>query len=112
MLWLEHDGKYAVVDHSRATIPLPKVIVLAFPQPGDMVSVKGDRDEIWHAEVRQVDLKQKRVKGCFFVKHLHWERNHLWVMESSARTMDSISYKNVIDILPGIWHGPKWQEQI
>lgn len=112
MLWLEHDGKYAVVDHSRATIPLPKVIVPVFPQPGDMVSVKGDRDEIWHAEVRQVDLEQKRVKGYFFVKHLHWERNHLWVRESSARTMDSISYKSIIDILPGIWHGPNWQEQI
>ena len=69
MLWLEPDGKCAVVDHSRATIPLPKIIVPVYPQPGDMVSVKGDRDEIWHAEVRQVDLEQKRVKGYFFVKH-------------------------------------------
>jgi len=51
---LEPDGKCAVVDHSRATIPLPKVVVPAYPQPGDMVSVKGDRDETWHAEVRQV----------------------------------------------------------
>ncbi|XP_078355504.1 uncharacterized protein LOC144658540 [Oculina patagonica] len=112
MLWLEPNGKCAVVDHSRATIPLPKVIVPVYPQPGDMVSVKGDRDETWHAEVRQVDAEQKRVKGYFFVKHLHWERNHLWVRESSARTMDSISYKSIIDILPGIWHGPNWQEQI
>lgn len=51
MLWLEHDGKCAVVDHSRATIPLPKVTVPVFPQPGDMVSMKGALDEIWLAEV-------------------------------------------------------------
>jgi len=51
MLWVEHDGKCAVGDHSRATSPLPKVIVPVFPQPGDMVSVKGDQVEIWHAEV-------------------------------------------------------------
>ena len=63
MLWLEPDGKCAVVDHSRTTIPLPSVIVPFYPQPGDMISVKGDQDEIWHAECRQVDLKPKRVKG-------------------------------------------------
>ena len=112
MLWLEPDGKCAVVDHSRTTIPLPSVIVPVYPQPGDMISVKGDQDEIWHAEVRQVDLELKRVKGYFFVKHVHWERNHLWVRESSSRTMDSIYFRSVIDILPGIWHGPNRQEQI
>lgn len=58
--------------------------------------------------VQKFDLKLKRVKGYFFVKHVHWERNHLWVRESSSRTMD----RSVIDILPGIWHGPNWQEQI
>ena len=112
MLWLEPDGKCAVVDHSRKTIPLPKVIVPVYPQPGDMVSVRGDQDEIWHAEVRQVDHENKRVKEYFFVKHLHWRDNQLWVRESSSRAMDIISYKSIIDILPGIWQGPNWQEQV
>lgn len=112
MLWLEPDGKCAIVDHSRKTIPLPKIIVPVYPQPGDMVSVKGDQDEIWHAEVRQVDHERRRVKGYFFVKHLHWKDNHLWVRESSSRAMDSISYKSIVDILPGIWQGPNWQGQV
>lgn len=112
MLWLEPDGKCAIVDHSRTAIPLPKIIVPVYPQPGDMVSVKGDQDEIWHAEVRQVNHEQKRVKGYFFVKHLQWERNQLWVRESSSRAMDVVSYKSIIDILPGVWLGANWQEHI
>lgn len=51
MLWLEPDGKCVIVDHYRKTIPLPKFVAPVYPQPGDMVSVKGDQDEIWHAEV-------------------------------------------------------------
>ena len=102
MLWPEPDVKFAIVDHSRTNIPLPKVIVSGNPQPADMVGVKGDHDDIWHAEERQIYLQQKRVKGYFFVKHVHWERNHLWIREASSRAMDGISFKTIIDILPGI----------
>ena len=31
MLWLEPDGKCAVVDHSRATIPFPRLLSLLIP---------------------------------------------------------------------------------
>ena len=107
---VEPDGKCAVVDHSRTNIPLLCVIIPVYP--GDMISVKGDQDEIWHAEVWQVDLERKRVKGYFFVKRVHRERNHLWVRKSSSWTMDSINFKSIIDTWQGIWHGPNWQEQI
>lgn len=111
MLWVEPDGKCAIVDHCRKTIPVPKIVVPVYPQAGGMVSVKGDQDEIWHAEVRQVDHEQKKVKGYFFVKHSRWEHNHLWVRESNSRVMESISFKSIMDVLPGTWVGPNWQEQ-
>lgn len=51
LVLLEPDGKCVIVDHYRKTIPLPKFVAPVYPQLGDMVSVKGDQDEIWHAEV-------------------------------------------------------------
>ena len=51
VFWLEPDGKCAVVDHFGTTFSLPSVIFPVYPQPGDMISVKGDQDEIWHVEV-------------------------------------------------------------
>lgn len=52
------------------------------------------------------------VKGYFFVKHLHWERNQLWARELSLQAVDIISNKNIVDILSGMWFGANLQEQI
>ena len=52
------------------------------------------------------------VKGYFFVKHLHEERNQLWARELSLQAVDIISNKNIVDILSGMWFGANLQEQI
>ena len=80
--------------------------------PNLMTCVKEDQDEIWHAEVWQVNHDQKLLKGYFFAKRLHWDRDQLWVRESSSWAMDIISDKGIINIFLRVWHSANWQEQI
>ena len=69
MLFPDVNGSFAVVVPYRKTVPLPPVIVPVHPQIREMILVKGNNDEIWHAEVRHVLLAENLVKGYFYIKH-------------------------------------------
>ena len=110
MLYPFQPGKFALVDPMRPGVPIPQVVVPVFPQVGDMVSVQGDDDELWRAEVRAVDHVHKTVRGYFFVKHHQWNENQLWKRESMGPTMDTIHFKSIISIVEGQWQGPYWKD--
>ena len=110
MLYPFQPGKFALVDPMRPGVPIPQVVVPVFPQVGDMVSVQGDDDELWRAEVRAVDHVHKTVRGYFFVKHHQWNENQLWKRESVGPTMDTIHFKSIISIVEGQWQGPYWKD--
>ena len=49
MLFPDVNGNGAGVDPFRESVPLPPVIVPVYPEVKDMILVKGNNDEIWHA---------------------------------------------------------------
>ena len=67
MLFPDVNGNFSVVDPFRNSIPLPAVIVPAYPEGKDMILVKGHNDDIWHAEVRRVLFGEKILKGYFYI---------------------------------------------
>lgn len=103
-------GKFAVIDPTRPQIPLPEVLVPLFPQVGDMVLVKGDREELWRAEVRFVDQEAHIVQGYFYIKHQHWQENFLWIRESQGRRLDRIMFQSIVGIVNGQWYGSAWKD--
>ena len=64
MSWLEPDGKCAVVDPSRKSIPLPMIVVSVHSQPGYMVIVVGDGYEIWNTGFRGI-ICELFVVNCY-----------------------------------------------
>ena len=54
MLFSDVNGNFAIVGPFTQTTPLPPVIVPVYPEENDMILVKGDDGEIWHAQVRHV----------------------------------------------------------
>ena len=111
MLFPDLNGNYAVVDPFRKTIPLPPVIVPVYPEVKDMILVKGNKDEIWHAEVKCVLFAEKIVKGYFYIKHRDWNENKLWVRESCSNLMDNINFTSILDIAAGEWQESVWKEK-
>lgn len=108
MLYRYQQG-YVVIDPDR-TLKLPTVVVPVFPKVGDMVLVKGEGSEVWQAEVQSVNNVAKSCKGCFFIKHAAWKTNGLWKKESSRRKLDNISFKSIVGLAKGKWHGQYWKE--
>lgn len=101
MLYPFQPRKFAVVDPMRSKIPIPHVLVLVFPQVGNMVSVQGGGEELWRAKVQATDHVHKRVRGYFFVKHHQWNENQLWKRESMGHAMDTIHFKSIASIVEG-----------
>lgn len=95
MLFPDVNGTFAVVDPYRKTVPLPPVIVPVYPQIRDMILVKGNNDEVWHAEVRHVLLTEKLVTGYFYIKHPNWNENKFWIRESHSSQMDNINFTSI-----------------
>ena len=110
MLSPDVNGTFAVVDPYRKTVPLPPVIVPVYPQIRDMILVKGNNDEVWHAEVRHVLLTEKLVKGYFYIKHPNWNENKFWIRESHSSQMDNINFTSILFIATGEWQGRVWKE--
>lgn len=111
MLFPNVNGNFAVVDPFRNSIPLPAVIVPAYPEVKDMILVKGHNDDIWHAEVKRVLFGDKIVKGYFYIKHRNWNENKLWIRESRSSQMDNINFNSILDIASGDWQANFWKEK-
>ena len=107
MLFPDVNGIYAVVDPFRKTIPLPPV----YPEVKDMILVKGNNDEIWHADVKRVLFAEKLVKGYFYIKHKDWNENMSWLSESCLNLMENINFTSILDIAAGEWQGSVWKEK-
>lgn len=75
-----------------------------------MILVKGNNDEVWHAEVRHVLLTEKLVKGYFYIKHPNWNENKFWIRESHSSQMDNINFTSILFIATGEWQGRVWKE--
>ena len=111
MLFPDVNGNFTVVDPYRKAVPLPPVIVPVYPQIRDMILVKGNNDDIWHAEVRRVQFAEKLVKGYFYIQHRNWNENKLWIRESRASQMDNINFTSILYIATGEWQGSVWKEK-
>jgi len=110
MLYPDSPNTFAVVDPSRDIVPLPRVIVPLYPETGDFISVQGQSDEIWTANVVNVSYRQKTVDAYFFIKHNNFLSNQLWIKEKPTRKQ-VIHWSSILAILEGEWHGTYWKQK-
>ena len=57
----EGSPAFIVIDYNRSKLPIEdSVTVPFFPQPGDMVEIQGENDEIWLGHIQRVNCINAR----------------------------------------------------
>ena len=111
MLWVEPDGKCAIVHHCLKIIPVPKINYCSSLSPSR-----------WHGQCQR---RPRLNMACWSSTGWSWTKKSEGLFLCEAFTLGtqppvgsrikfkraSISLKSIMDVLPGTWLGPNLQEQ-
>ena len=109
---LQSPEAFIVVDFNRTKIPitLEDIIIPAYPVEGDMVVLRGDNDELWHAHVLSTDKRLQTCKVHFYIEDATSPGKY--VRETTGRlAVHSIHWNTIVrDVsTSGYWKDDYWQ---
>ena len=92
---------FIVIDHDRERVPLSPedVIVPVYPNKGDMVTVRGDGDELWLAHIQTVS---KEAKICNVYFYMPVEGDNKYQKEVGGR-LEKVYWDSITGISSGRW---------
>jgi len=96
-----HDENFILIDYARTHIPVcpSEVLVPFYPQVGDMVSVSGEGNQIWLAQIHSV-RKAFTCQAYFYVAND--EPDHELYRRESHR-LEKIHFESLINLQNGQW---------
>jgi len=96
-----HDENFILIDYAHTHIPVSpsEVLVPFYPQVGDMVSVSGEGNQIWLAQIHLVDRKAF-CQAYFYVAND--EPDHELYRRESHR-LEKIHFESLISLQNGQW---------
>ena len=99
---------FVVIDHLRPKLPISidDIIVLVYPEKGDMLNIKGDTDEVWFAHVLSIDERAKTCRVQFNVEDPCV--SHKYIRESVGRAIETIHWNSIVHIASRQWQGTSW----
>ena len=96
------DDHFVVIDYDRECVPLSPedVIVPVCPEKGDMVTVRGDSDELWLAHIQLVNKVTKTCNVYFYVPSE--DDNNKYHKELGGR-LERVHWDSIIATSTGKW---------
>lgn len=93
---------HIVIDYDRERVPLSPhdVIIPVYPNKGDMMTVRGDNDEIWLAHVQAVN-KVAKTCNVYFCVPVEEDSNN-YQKETGGR-LERVHWDSMIIVSSGKW---------
>lgn len=95
---------FIVIDHDRKRVPLSleDVIVPVYPNKGDMVTVRGDGDELWLAHIQAVS-KEAKTSNVYF--YMPVEGNNNKYHKEVGGWLEKVHWDSITGISSGRYYG-------